>query len=326
MIHICTITDKGYLIKSVAQYQSIKRTTKNFTWWVLCMDEQSKEILAKLNFPECRLVSLKTVETKALAATRHDRSQAEYCWTMKPSWIKFLLTHKKMGEILYTDSDIYFFNNARLVFDEVKRYSIGITSHNFPKEMAGWEERTGRFNAGVVYFRNDKEGNSCLSRWAGQCIEWCYWRLEDGKLCDQMYLDEWPKKYKRCHIFKQKGVNIAPWNVKGFEIRSKKGELYANRDKVVFYHFHQFQINSESQFTRSTGYTIPQKAGELIYEPYEKDVVAALGTVRKVEKNFSSGIMKRQMKKHLTEEIRKRAGATYLQLRSFVFSQLRRQG
>ena len=40
----------------------------------------------------------------------------------------------------------------------------------------------------------------CLKKWTNQCLEWCYYKLEDGKMGDQKFLDEWPKLYKSCHI------------------------------------------------------------------------------------------------------------------------------
>jgi len=67
------------------------------------------------------------------------------------------------------------------LFDEIGDSSIAIIEHRFSPRLKD-REVNGRFCVEWNGFRRDDQGLDCLSRWRAQCIEWCYYRLEDGKM------------------------------------------------------------------------------------------------------------------------------------------------
>ncbi|MGO8624669.1 hypothetical protein ACC817_36030, partial [Rhizobium ruizarguesonis] len=91
------------------------------------------------------------------------------------------------------------------IFDEIGNSSIAIIAHRFAPRLQN-REVNGRLCVEWVSFRRDEEGMRCLARWREQCIEWCDYRLEDGKMGDQKYLDEWPDRYPNCHIIEHPGA------------------------------------------------------------------------------------------------------------------------
>jgi len=292
-MNICTITDRNYVYKSLAQYYSLLSTSENFTWWVLAMDPEVFAVLKQLKLKNTQLVRLAAVETRAIRQTRGDRTEAEYCWTVKPSWIRYLLiTFPKIKTLLYADSDVIFFAGADLAEKETNGAAAGITSHNFPRNLAGREKRTGKFNAGIIWVRNDANAVKIIDRWSKQCIGWCYARLEDGKLCDQMYLDEWPARYDRVHVFNQPGINVAPWNIGGMKLQQVNGQLQVNNHPLIMYHFHQFQIVSPDKFIDSTGYIIPSGVHQLIYKPYIESIKRAIAGIKQIQPEFNYGLNK----------------------------------
>lgn len=289
--NLCTFFNRNYLFKGLAQYKSLEKTSKDFMLWILCVDDITYEILDKLNLKQAKLVKIEDVETKELLSVKGDRSEAEYCWTVKPTFMEYIFKRNHtVKTLLYVDSDIGFFDDVRKVFNETKGYSIGVASHDFPENMKERVKGVGKFNAGVVYFKRDKESIACLKKWKAQCIDWCYWRLEDGKLGDQMYLNEWPKVYQNIKIFSHKGINLAPWNVKKYKLHIKKNKVFVENDPLIFFHFHQFKILSGGKYERSHGYKLSKNIVELIYKPYEKLIRSSVKEIRKPHPKFTYGI------------------------------------
>ena len=64
MINICTLSDKNFLLKGLALYQSLHNICEsNFMIHYLCLDSETYNILEKLNFYNIRLYSLEKIES-----------------------------------------------------------------------------------------------------------------------------------------------------------------------------------------------------------------------------------------------------------------------
>jgi len=133
---------------------------------------------------------------------------------------------------------------------------------------------------------------ACLSRWREQCIEWCYYRLEEGRMGDQKYLDEWPARYSACHILMHPGAGIAPWNYAQYRFGiDESGTITVEDVPLIFYHFHQFQLLENGKFDRlSTFYTSECPEPNTVYEVYEAELQKCLIDVRTVVPEFKAGL------------------------------------
>lgn len=284
--NICTNFYSNYLYKGLALYYSLESRSNDFCLWILCMDEETHTILTGLNLKHAKFIRLNKVETIGLLKVKKSRNKAEYSWTLKSSFIDYLFKkYKKISSLFYLDGDVFFFNDINLIYNLIGNHSIAITPQRFPKGSEDKVKTTGIFNAGVIYIKRDRIGLKALERWRRQCIKWCYFRLEDGKLGDQMYLDEWPGLYKNLYQFQHPGVNLAPWNVNSHKISKKVNKIYVNSKPLIFYHFHQFKIFSNLTFEPTTGYYVFPSIIKYIYKPYE-DVIKKI--VKKLDKTSLS--------------------------------------
>jgi hypothetical protein len=283
------------------------------------MDEQSYNILKKLKLKQAKLFKTSDIETAEIAQLKKDRNKGEYSWTLKSVFIDYLFNkYKHLNNIFYLDGDIYFFNDVAQVYKDIGNASIAIAPHRFPNSMIDRVRQTGIFNAGVIYMKRDKEAFGALKRWKRQCIKWCYWRLEDGKLGDQMYLDEWPKLYKSLHQFTHKGINLAPWNVNEYKLTKKDGKIFVDNQPLIFYHFHQFKIYKDLTFQESTGYKVSENAVDLIYSKYEQDVLEVIQKVKKVDPSFSDGLDEIQTSAGLKDSVIKNLLPIYWKIKSLL--------
>ncbi|MCW5296893.1 hypothetical protein DXT88_01750 [Herbaspirillum lusitanum] len=290
--YFCTLFDSGYLFKGVAMLRSLAQHCPNANVFVLCMDEQTQRILERLNLTFITCIPLRDIENDDLRKAKADRGVAEYCWTLSPCLPHYVLEkNPDIDFITYLDADLLFYSSIAPLFEEIGSASIAIIEHRFSPRLQD-REVNGRFCVEWVSFRRDEQGMACLNRWREQCIEWCYYRLEEGRMGDQKYLDEWPERYSSCHILLHPGAGIAPWNYSQYYFDlDGAGHITVDGSPLIFYHFHQFQLLESHKFDRlSSFYTSECKEPELIYDAYEQELTTIIGEVTMLFPSFKAGL------------------------------------
>ena len=217
---------------------------------------------------------------------------AEYCWTLSPCLPWYLLQQNPdIDSITYLDADLYFFSSLQPMFDEIGDASVVIIEHRFPPERKNLEIN-GRFCVEWVGFSRDEQGMACLARWREQCIEWCFHRLEEDRMGDQKYLDQWPGRFSRLHILRHLGAGVAPWNYSQYSFgQDGQGSISVNGAPLIFYHFHQFQLLSNGGFDRlSATYRALGHEPTPVYEAYETALIDVLRDIRELRPNFTAGM------------------------------------
>lgn len=290
--YFCTLFDSGYLLKGLAMLRSLKKHCPQAEVYVLCMDDQTQHILERLDLPFIHCIALREIEDEALVKAKADRGVAEYCWTLSPCLPWYVMQHQgHIDFITYVDADLLFYSDVEPLFEEIGDASIAIIEHRFTPRLKD-REVNGRFCVEWVSFRRDEQGMACLARWREQCIAWCYYRLEDGKMGDQKYLDEWPDLYSSCHILMHPGAGIAPWNYAQYQFgRDCTGRITVQNLPLIFYHFHQFQMLDNGGFDRlSSFYTRVKTEPNAVYSAYEADLRLRLTEVRALVPDFVAGL------------------------------------
>lgn len=290
--YFCTLFDQGYLIKGLTMMESLTTWCPDAHIFVLCMDTRSQEILRALAKPYITCIALADLETPELLEAKKTRGVAEYCWTLSPCLPSYVLDlHPEIDFITYIDSDLLFYSPVQPIFDEIGDSSIAIIEHRFAPRLQD-REVNGRFCVEWVSFKRNDEGMRCLARWKAQCIEWCYYKLEEGRMGDQKYLDEWPSLYANCHIIETTGAGIAPWNYEKLAFSTDaSAQINVDNEPLLFYHFHQFQLLEDGAYDRlSTFYTSVCKEPEAVYATYERALENSLREIRAVAPGFSAGL------------------------------------
>lgn len=288
----CTLFDAGYLLKGLAMIHSLAQFCPGMKIYVLCMDSQTKCILEHLGLPFVHCITLAEVENEELLKAKADRGIAEYCWTLSSSFTWHVMrANPEIDFLTYVDADLLFYSDVQPLFEEIGDASIAIIEHRFTERLKS-HEVNGRFCVEWDSFRRDEQGLACLSRWREQCIEWCYFRLEDGKMGDQKYLDDWPDRYSSCHVLMHPGAGIAPWNYAQYHFgQDAAGNITVDGAPLIFYHFHQFQLLDNGTFDRlSTFYTSVCPEPSAVYECYEEALRKCLADVRTVVPDFRAGL------------------------------------
>ena len=273
MYHFCTYFDHHYLLRGLALYQSLKRYCPSFQLWVLCMDGACHEVLSQLDLPDVRLIPLEDFERgdEELLKAKKNRSLLEYYFTCTPSLPLFIFNkHPEVDIITYLDADLFFFADPAPLYDEMADHSIAIIGHRHPPNFRHLD-RYGMYNVGWLSFRRDEHAFACLRWWRERCIEWCYYRCEDGKYADQKYLDDWPTHFKGVVVLRHKGANLAPWNIANYRIHGDGNCVWVDEQPLIFFHFFRFkQIKDWLYDPNLVGYKVrPSKIVRRdIFAPY----------------------------------------------------------
>ena len=314
-IAYCVYFDKGFLLKALAMHASLIRFDPEAKLWILALDEYTEKILKKLKLKGVTVVPLSEFEDKELLTVKDTRSMVEYYWTCSPSWPLYILKRNpRLKYITYLDGDLYFFSLAFEGASEIGTGSLLAVEHRFPKGQEVLARRNGRFNLAFNVFKNDKEGIECLERWRKQCLDWCYWKPEKGKMGDQGYLDEWPWRYKKLVISKNIGLDVAPWNVSQYRVSRSGDNILINNKRLICYHFHQFQILGRKAFNRVLGYTLSKNVVEYIYKPYEIEIEKQYEKIMTVDSKFEINFPVQTTKQVIKQNLAKYFGPLYWRL------------
>lgn len=288
----CTLFDSNYLLKGVAMLETLHKHCVDAHVFVLCMDAQTNAILTRLELPFISCISLSDFEDDALLAVKKQRSIAEYCWTLSPCLPWYVLQNNPQVDLItYVDADLFFYSSVQPLFDEIGDASLAIIEHRFTKRLQHLEVN-GRFCVEWVSIRRDEQGMACLSRWRNQCIEWCFYRLEDNRMGDQKYLDEWPERYASLVILQHLGAGVAPWNYSKYKFDvNSTAQITVSGAPLIFYHFHQFQLLDSGSYDRlSTFYTSECAEPNAVYQQYENYLKLVLMRVQSLVPDFSAGL------------------------------------
>jgi hypothetical protein len=274
MYDFCTYFDHRYLSRGLALYSSLIRHCKGTVrLWILCMNDPAYEALQKLALPGIYPIRLSDFERgdAALAAAKTNRNLIEYYFTSTPSLPLFILRENPSVQVItYLDSDLFFFSDPAVLFEEFGQNSVGIIGHRFPPALKA-SEVFGLYNVGFLTFRRDDVGLACLNWWRDRCNEWCYDHLDNGRFADQKYLDSWSTLFPRVVELKHKGANLAPWNLANYRITRKDGKVMVDEQELIFFHFHGFKPITRVVYTFNfEDYQIHATAPIVrnIYSPY----------------------------------------------------------
>lgn len=292
MINFCTLFDSFYLTTGLTMYRSLEKSCDDFHLYIFAFDDKSCEILNKLKLQKATIISLKDFEDEKLLAIKPSRTKAEYCWTCTSSTILYVIEKYDVPSCTYLDADLYFYQDPKVLLDEMGDNSILLTEHRYPPKF-NRTSSSGIYCVQFITFVNDKNGMEALRWWRDACIDWCYNRYEDGKFGDQKYLDDWKMRYKGVHVLQHLGGGLASWNVEQYKFMERKGNRVLFFDKAsnskfeaVFYHFHHVRFFKNDIVDLGWRHPTMPVVNNL-YAPYVIELQKNEEAVKQIDKDFN---------------------------------------
>ena len=285
----CTYFDRRYLARGLVLLRSLREhAAGDWQSFVVCMDEESRKLLEKFALPNVTPMSIKQIEAAdaELVAAKNNRNRVEYLWTTTPAIILSLIdNHPEIDVLTYLDADLCFYSSPEPIFAELDGASVLIHEHRYAPELEDMEIN-GKYNVGLLCFRNDERGRSALHWWRARCIESCHLDIKTGKCGDQMYLNDWPDRFPGVHVLQHRGGGVAPWNVDQCILRTQNGQVLVEDEPLIFYHFHSLRILGPETFRLAYRFYIRADVADLIYRPYTRALTEAMIDIQRAEPSF----------------------------------------
>ena len=268
---------------------------KSYRIYAFVLDNESFEILSKLDKPNVILINPDDFEDSTLRRLRVERSIAEYCWTCTSHSIYFLFKKLNLSMCTYIDADLYFYSDPTALIDELGKDSVLITLHRFSWVYKWLYSRlAGKYCVQFMTFRNNKDGLEALTWWKDKCVNWCFARYEDGKFGDQLYLNDWCHRFNGIHVLKNEGA-LGPWSiVLNYKVSQNQKHIYVKNYfskrnyNLVFYHFSYLKFyydRRKVKFLDLGSFFFKKTFIKMLYAPY---VFELLSVSEKLEIDYKT--------------------------------------
>jgi hypothetical protein len=278
----CTLFDKNYLYQGVALHRSLVRHAGDFKLYALCMDSAAYDLLKKMGSQSLIPISVDELLTPEVTEVRARTTHGQFCWVCQPLVCRFILGRFGPDMVTYLESDSMFFSNPDVLFVELGAKSASIVPHNFSAEFDNSAD-AGKFCVQFNAFRNDAAAACVLAHWTESCFK--YDKSAPHSYPGQTCLDEWPSRFEGVAVIEHRGAGVAPWNIRGYDLRTDSPVPHVNGVPVVFYHYHQYG-RLKSGGHELGGYPMTAQVIDCFYRPYIAELKQAELAVREIDPNF----------------------------------------
>lgn len=309
MNRYCTLFNSNYFIRGLQMIRSLQSMQRDAFVYVLALDDECEKLLQHLKLVNVKIIGLREIETPILLQKKSERTVTEYCWTLTPIFLRYIMQAFAVDAITYVDADLMFYSDPSKILQNMGEDLILLTPHRFTPEFDN-TKRSGIFCVQFLCFKRHPKSLKALDWWANKCIEWCYNRVEENKFGDQKYLDDWPVRFKRVHVCRHPGVGIAPWNIQQYQLKKEANRTiifyHGQRIVPVFYHFHGVRFYGDDK-VELCQYPLQEGFRRFFYMSYVNQLLALEQELR----DAHSGLNlhgKSYIKWGLTEKLKRTLG------------------
>lgn len=245
-IAVFTIASKNYFALAKTFLDSVKKVHPEGVDLYLFLADEGAEFLSNPSLP-FKIVEARDLKVPSLRQMAFQYDIMEFNTAIKPFCIKELFS-RGYSKALYFDPDIFVFRPLTSVFTALDTSSVFLTPHlteELPPEDKCYPSeqvylRVGTYNLGFIGVSASPEGAAFTDWWSRKCADQCFKEMETGLFVDQKWINLVPGIYKNVRISRDKGLNMAYWNL---HERTLGKDLEVNGAvPLVFFHFSGINI------------------------------------------------------------------------------------
>lgn len=262
-LNFVTYFSKEFLIQGTVAIESFIKSHEESSGLAVCLDDTSRSYLQSKGYPP-RIMVVEISEIHAISDIftnfQETRSYAESIISIKPHLIEFYLDQLEPDDyLIYFDADIFFFTSMLTLEQFSTGFEVLLSEHLFPKNMLE-SVKFGKFNGGMIVFKQSVKSRELLVRWKNQCSEWCKLELSEGRFADQKYLDDFPEN-DGVAALSHPGVNNGQYyfmEKRIFRFSFPLKRFVLDGCPILSFHFHGIRINKHYISTGFNRYGTPK--------------------------------------------------------------------
>jgi hypothetical protein len=279
----CTLFDKNYLYQALALHRSLVRHAGDFRLYGLCMDSTAYALLEKMKAASLIPVHVDELIDARVSQVRQRTTHGQFCWVCQPLVCEFVLDRFGADMVTYLEADSMFFSDPEVLFTELGDRSVSLVPHNYSAEFDN-SATAGRFCIQFNAFRNDAVARRVLAYWKESSFK--YDKSAPVAYPGQTCLDDWPMRFEGVAVLDHHGAGVAPWNVRGYELRMRNSGPTVDGVPVVFYHYHQYARHKNGAHDLGS-YPLNPKIVDYFYRPYVSEIRLAERSVQAIDSSFN---------------------------------------
>lgn len=245
-----TVATTNYLPLAVSLLDSVKEYHPDFEICLCLTDYLSQSDFDKYSLATRHpLLQLHQIGAKEFDFITKNYNASELSNACKIPFAQYLFHNKEIDQVIFGDADMLFFN--RLPDHILEEHEIVFTPHFTsapPLEYKSQELEVlnaGMFNGGFFKLKRSEEAEHLLNWFRSRCTPECISDRCRGIYYDQLWINFIPLYYQNTHIERDKGMNMAYWNLHERSIsETADGFIVSETTPLSFFHFSGWEYSN----------------------------------------------------------------------------------
>jgi hypothetical protein len=245
VITVLTICSANYLSQAKALGDSLRVHHPEYHFVIGLVDRYPASLAPDYCVPY-EVLPVESLEIREFREMCQRYNIIELNTAVKPFFMEYLYQRDaKVEAVVYFDPDILILGHDEALKENLKKYSIILTPHSCVYDEYDPDYKAelrllkaGIYNLGFVATSRCPETSSFLHWWQKRLIRHSYARYGQGMFYDQYWAMLIPLFFRRVHVERNPGYNMAEWNLRERELSFQNNRWIVNgSSELFFFHF-----------------------------------------------------------------------------------------
>ncbi|WP_166654126.1 glycosyltransferase [Tahibacter aquaticus] len=292
-----TIASRNYLAYATTLMQSVAAQYPDAPRYLILADRADGEDDGALAAAPFTTIAAEALDLPDFDAFAFRYTIMEFNTAIKPFAFAHLRRRHPGDGIVYLDPDILVVEPLTEVEAAFADGALAVLTPHLVEPVDDGRQpgereilASGTYNCGFVAIGAHAEAGRLIAWWSDRLEFGAFSDIAAGLFTDQKWVDLVPGLFPDVHILRDKGYNLAYWNLSQRPVSRRGPHWYAGNQRLAFVHFSGVDLDRPAQFSKHQNRHTQATIGKLqpLYAEY-LDRLAANGHVEHRRKPYAFG-------------------------------------